>query len=85
MPNRPRPSLSQPEQLQKFKNRRQANDRRPYARHTDNNAGQPAPSRNGGFIWYELMTPDAEGSKAFYDAVVGWESAPRSKSSKAIG
>jgi hypothetical protein len=27
----------------------------------------------GAFIWYELMTPDAEGSKAFYDAVVGWD------------
>ena len=26
----------------------------------------------GGYIWYELMTPDPEGSKAFYDAVVGW-------------
>lgn len=26
----------------------------------------------GAFIWYELMTPDAAGSKAFYDAVVGW-------------
>ena len=26
----------------------------------------------GAFIWYELMTPDPEGSKAFYDAVVGW-------------
>jgi predicted enzyme related to lactoylglutathione lyase len=26
----------------------------------------------GDFIWYELMTTDAEGSKAFYDAVVGW-------------
>ena len=24
------------------------------------------------FIWYELMTPDPEGAKAFYDAVVGW-------------
>ena len=24
------------------------------------------------FIWYELLTPDPEGSKAFYDAVVGW-------------
>ena len=34
------------------------------------------PSRTGGFIWYELMTPDAEGSKAFYDAVVGWEIGP---------
>ena len=27
----------------------------------------------GNFIWYELMTTDAEGAKAFYDAVVGWE------------
>lgn len=26
----------------------------------------------GKWIWYELMTPDAEGSKAFYDKVVGW-------------
>lgn len=26
----------------------------------------------GSWIWYELMTPDAEGSKAFYDRVVGW-------------
>src|SRR4051812_25320150 len=27
----------------------------------------------GDFIWYELMTPDPDGAKAFYDAVVGWE------------
>lgn len=27
----------------------------------------------GGFIWYELMTPDPAGAKAFYDAVVGWD------------
>lgn len=26
----------------------------------------------GSFIWYELMTTDAPGAKAFYDAVVGW-------------
>ena len=26
----------------------------------------------GDFIWYELMTPDADASKAFYDGVVGW-------------
>jgi predicted enzyme related to lactoylglutathione lyase len=31
------------------------------------------PNPEGDFIWYELMTPDPEGSKAFYDAVVGWE------------
>ncbi|HWC56002.1 MAG TPA: hypothetical protein VG434_03425, partial [Sphingomicrobium sp.] len=30
------------------------------------------PNPPGDFIWYELMTPDAEDSKAFYDAVVGW-------------
>jgi predicted enzyme related to lactoylglutathione lyase len=30
--------------------------------------GNPA----GDFIWYELMTTDADGAKAFYDAVVGW-------------
>lgn len=27
----------------------------------------------GGFIWYELMTPDPAASKAFYDTVVGWD------------
>src|SRR6476619_1313323 len=32
-----------------------------------------APSAQGHLIWYELMTPDAEASKAFYDAVVGWQ------------
>ena len=26
----------------------------------------------GSWIWYELMSPDPEGSKAFYEAVVGW-------------
>ncbi len=26
----------------------------------------------GSFIWYELMTPDPEGAKAFYDSVIGW-------------
>ena len=29
-------------------------------------------------IWYELMTPDPDGAKRFYDAVVGWEVAVRS-------
>ena len=29
-------------------------------------------SPHGGLVWYELMTPDAKGSKRFYDAVVGW-------------
>lgn len=26
----------------------------------------------GSWIWYELMSPDPDGSKAFYEAVVGW-------------
>ena len=30
------------------------------------------PNPTGDYIWYELMTTDAEGAKAFYDAVVGW-------------
>lgn len=34
-----------------------------------NQAGQ---NPVGDFIWYELMTPDPDGAKAFYDAVVGW-------------
>src|SRR5438046_2561378 len=29
-------------------------------------------SPRGDFLWYELMTPDPDGAKAFYDAVVGW-------------
>ena len=32
-----------------------------------------APNPPGAFIWYELMTTDAAGAKAFYDAVVGWD------------
>ena len=31
-----------------------------------------APDSTGSYIWYELMTPDPDGAKAFYDAVVGW-------------
>jgi predicted enzyme related to lactoylglutathione lyase len=29
-------------------------------------------SVQGKWIWYELMTPEAPGAKAFYEAVVGW-------------
>src|SRR5689334_12109419 len=29
------------------------------------------------FIWYELITPDPDAAKAFYDAVVGWDIEPR--------
>ena len=28
--------------------------------------------QHGSHIWYELITPDPEGAKAFYGAVVGW-------------
>jgi predicted enzyme related to lactoylglutathione lyase len=31
-------------------------------------------SDHGRFIWYELMTPDMAGAKAFYGDVVGWAS-----------
>ena len=31
------------------------------------------PNPTGDFIWYELMTSDADAAKDFYDAVVGWE------------
>ncbi|GGD48159.1 VOC family protein [Erythrobacter arachoides] len=30
-------------------------------------------SDKGAFVWYELMTPDPAGAKAFYDAVIGWD------------
>ena len=30
------------------------------------------PNKHGEFIWYELMSPDVDASKAFYNAVVGW-------------
>lgn len=46
------------------------------------------PTQGGGFIWYELMTPDAEGAKAFYDAVIGWnigEGAPEQNGYRMIG
>jgi hypothetical protein len=42
----------------------------------------------GDFIWYELLTPDAEGSKAFYDSVAGWnigEPAPEFQGYRMIG
>jgi predicted enzyme related to lactoylglutathione lyase len=35
-----------------------------------------SPNPHGSFIWYELMTPDPAGAKAFYDAVVGWDIEP---------
>jgi predicted enzyme related to lactoylglutathione lyase len=37
---------------------------------------KPAQNQTGGFIWYELMSPDPEASKRFYDAVVGWDIGP---------
>src|SRR6476661_563890 len=49
---------------------------------------QSAPNPTGDFIWYELMTTDAGGAKAFYDAVVGWtigEAAPEFGGYRMIG
>ena len=46
------------------------------------------PNPTGDFIWYELMTPDTEASKAFYDRVVGWnigEGVPEFKGYRMIG
>jgi uncharacterized protein len=46
------------------------------------------PNQQGGLIWYELMTPDPDGAKAFYDAVVGWtvgEAAPEFNGYRTIG
>ena len=36
-------------------------------------AAESSSDPRGDFIWYELMTADPEGSKDFYDAVVGWD------------
>lgn len=30
-------------------------------------------NNHGDFIWYELMTSDADGAREFYSAVVGWD------------
>jgi predicted enzyme related to lactoylglutathione lyase len=51
-------------------------------------ANENGPNPKGDFIWYELITPDAEGAKAFYDAVVGWnigEGAPEFGGYRMIG
>jgi predicted enzyme related to lactoylglutathione lyase len=29
-------------------------------------------NKHGDFVWYELMSPDADASSAFYRAVIGW-------------
>ena len=34
------------------------------------------PNPQGSFIWYELMTPDQDASKAFYDTVMAWTIEP---------
>jgi predicted enzyme related to lactoylglutathione lyase len=49
---------------------------------------QTGGSAQGHLIWYELMTPDADASKAFYDKVVGWqigEPAPEFQGYRMIG
>lgn len=39
--------------------------------------GRTGPNSPGEFIWYELMTPDPDRAKAFYDALVGWDIEPQ--------
>ncbi|MFM5884668.1 MAG: VOC family protein [Novosphingobium sp.] len=39
----------------------------------------------GSWIWYELMTPDPDGAKAFYDAVVGWTLVPGTPQTNGYG
>ncbi|MFM5930451.1 MAG: VOC family protein [Novosphingobium sp.] len=39
----------------------------------------------GSWIWYELMTSDAEGAKAFYEKVVGWTITPGSSKTGGYG
>ena len=36
-------------------------------------------NKQGEFIWYELMTPDVAGARAFYQAVAGWTIADKSE------
>lgn len=39
----------------------------------------------GSWIWYELMTPDPAGSKAFYEQVVGWNVSPGTAQTNGYG
>ena len=34
-------------------------------------------NKDGDFIWYELITDDAEAAQTFYSAVLGWTFMPR--------
>jgi uncharacterized protein len=38
---------------------------------------QSRSAQHGALIWYELMTADPAGAKAFYDAVIGWDIEPQ--------
>jgi uncharacterized protein len=40
---------------------------------------------HGSWIWYELMTSDPAGAKAFYEAVVGWSITPGSDATAGYG
>ena len=33
-------------------------------------------TKNGRFVWYELMTTDPEAARAFYGEVIGWKTQP---------
>lgn len=56
----------------------------PAPKQEQHSGGKP----QGDFIWYELMTSDADGARTFYDAVVGWnigESVPEYNGYRMIG
>lgn len=40
---------------------------------TEQSEGRVGPNPVGAFIWYELMTSDADAAARFYNAVVGWQ------------
>lgn len=40
---------------------------------------------HGSWIWYELITPDVAGAKAFYEAVVGWAMQPGDAATNGYG
>jgi predicted enzyme related to lactoylglutathione lyase len=44
---------------------------------SQNAESRSGPNPHGSFIWYELMTPDPDRAKSFYDAVVGWDIEPQ--------
>src|SRR5690348_1849885 len=64
--------LSEQRTAQFWKGDRTMSDVRETSAPRINQQERTGPNPTGDFIWYELMTTDAEAAKDFYDAVVGW-------------